>query len=312
MTSSTSNPHKKKRIRVWTAEDRAAHRLFEKSRREAFNDGLIDLARQIPSLASMKRLNKHLIVEHSIKRHKEQRQLRCDASQELRRILAERDDLLTEVNHWRSLSRPSIMPRKATPMGTSLKRLLNSKKEQYGSFPNGFGENPTEGVSSDDREEINRRDNMPNTSHTGTIASQTQQSQDVPNDNIAISHQQGDTAIGVSADTYPPDLLIPELGPMLDFNGGHLNHSASMESKIDINIPCFHQLDMQISQFPSLGANETNRNLPQQTALGFAIEDSTDTNATLPGQPYGLCLLPNVIYTHETMIPTSKYSRHEN
>jgi hypothetical protein len=35
-------PHtKKKRIRNWTAEDRALHREFEKSRREAFSESLV-------------------------------------------------------------------------------------------------------------------------------------------------------------------------------------------------------------------------------------------------------------------------------
>ncbi|KAF2651599.1 hypothetical protein K491DRAFT_606604, partial [Lophiostoma macrostomum CBS 122681] len=97
-----STTNKKKRIRVWTPEDRAAHRVFEKSRREAFNDSMIDLARQIPSLARTRRLNKHMIVDHSIVRHQVQRQLCVDAAQEIRSLLAERDELLMEVNQWRS------------------------------------------------------------------------------------------------------------------------------------------------------------------------------------------------------------------
>jgi len=31
----------RKRIRIWTPDDRAAHRVFEKGRREAFNDNVI-------------------------------------------------------------------------------------------------------------------------------------------------------------------------------------------------------------------------------------------------------------------------------
>lgn len=31
---------RKKRVRNWTAEDRARHRIFERSRREAFNERL--------------------------------------------------------------------------------------------------------------------------------------------------------------------------------------------------------------------------------------------------------------------------------
>ncbi|KAF2465799.1 uncharacterized protein BDR25DRAFT_239013, partial [Lindgomyces ingoldianus] len=93
---------KKKRVRVWTPEDRAAHRVFEKSRREAFNDRLIDLAKQMPSLARTRRLNKHMIVEQSIARHITQRKMCLSVAQEVRQILTERDELLAEVNRWRS------------------------------------------------------------------------------------------------------------------------------------------------------------------------------------------------------------------
>ena len=40
-TQGTQEQRKKKRVRTWTAHDRAAHRVFEKSRREAFNNELI-------------------------------------------------------------------------------------------------------------------------------------------------------------------------------------------------------------------------------------------------------------------------------
>lgn len=35
-----SQRKRKKRVRNWTAEDRARHRVFERSRREAFNERL--------------------------------------------------------------------------------------------------------------------------------------------------------------------------------------------------------------------------------------------------------------------------------
>lgn len=43
MASPSPGPHKtkKKRVRNWTAEDRAVHREFEKSRREAFTERLM-------------------------------------------------------------------------------------------------------------------------------------------------------------------------------------------------------------------------------------------------------------------------------
>lgn len=39
-TQSPPDRNKKKRIRNWTADDRAAHRVFERSRREAFKERL--------------------------------------------------------------------------------------------------------------------------------------------------------------------------------------------------------------------------------------------------------------------------------
>lgn len=38
---SSPGRNKKKRIRHWTAEERAAHRVFERSRREAFKERLL-------------------------------------------------------------------------------------------------------------------------------------------------------------------------------------------------------------------------------------------------------------------------------
>jgi len=43
-TGSSRDPskgHHKKRVRVWTEDDRAKHRVFEKGRREAFSDSLL-------------------------------------------------------------------------------------------------------------------------------------------------------------------------------------------------------------------------------------------------------------------------------
>lgn len=37
----TSQPQRKKRVRHFTEDDRAAHRAFEKERREAFRDRLL-------------------------------------------------------------------------------------------------------------------------------------------------------------------------------------------------------------------------------------------------------------------------------
>lgn len=88
---------KKKRIRNFTPDDRAAHRVFEKSRREAFREKLIELASFLPTLSEMEphRLSKHIVVHESIERHREQ-------NRHIQELQRERDELLAEVNRWRA------------------------------------------------------------------------------------------------------------------------------------------------------------------------------------------------------------------
>ncbi|KAF2108037.1 hypothetical protein BDV96DRAFT_653243 [Lophiotrema nucula] len=141
---------KKKRVRNWTPEDRAAHRVFEKSRREAFNDSLIDLARQVPSLATARRLNKHMIVDHSIARLQSQRNMCLAAADEARGLIAERDQLLAEVNHWRASSGAPFTAAEASPLGHNLETLMEAETETFGTFPNGFGDNTPDGYVGED------------------------------------------------------------------------------------------------------------------------------------------------------------------
>ncbi|WPB07945.1 uncharacterized protein RHO25_012609 [Cercospora beticola] len=87
-----------KRVRKWTKEDRAKHRIVEKERREAFNESLMKLAALIPALETspQSQLSKHVVVNASIRQH----ELQMEA---LATVIAERDALLAEVNQWRSL-----------------------------------------------------------------------------------------------------------------------------------------------------------------------------------------------------------------
>ena len=95
-----------------------------------------------------------MIVDHSIVRHQEQRQTCEEAAQEIRSLLAERDELLMEVNQWRSAGGPSFTPRQARPVSRRLQQVLDVEQEAFGTFPNGFGENPaTEGSGDQDGEE---------------------------------------------------------------------------------------------------------------------------------------------------------------
>ncbi|KAL6859449.1 hypothetical protein J3F83DRAFT_327998 [Trichoderma novae-zelandiae] len=107
-TNSTATPpspdrNKKKRIRNWTADDRAAHRVFERSRREAFKERLTMLAGLIPSLRSTDpgRLSKHVVIDQSVALHKAEQQQIAESLDKINRLVAERDHLLSELNTWR-------------------------------------------------------------------------------------------------------------------------------------------------------------------------------------------------------------------
>ena len=62
---------------------------------------------------------------------------------ELRALLAERDELLREVNHWRAASGAAMPPQQARSLGQSVEDLLRVQNENFGTFPNGFGDNGT-------------------------------------------------------------------------------------------------------------------------------------------------------------------------
>ncbi|KAI1336480.1 hypothetical protein F5Y15DRAFT_200359 [Xylariaceae sp. FL0016] len=102
----TSQRVKKKRVRNFTENDRAAHRVFEKSRREAFKEALTNLASLLPSLAETEpqRLSKHVVVDESIAFIRSQQSRIDAAAEQLQATERERDELLAEVNQWRTQS----------------------------------------------------------------------------------------------------------------------------------------------------------------------------------------------------------------
>ncbi|KAJ5990422.1 hypothetical protein N7499_010936 [Penicillium canescens] len=96
-----SQKTKKKRIRNWTAEDRAVHRDFEKSRREAFSESLTELTELLPTLKPEPRPSKHAIVDASIAYHRAQHARYLQATQAVQSLMTERDDLLREAGRSR-------------------------------------------------------------------------------------------------------------------------------------------------------------------------------------------------------------------
>ncbi|KAI1283891.1 hypothetical protein F5Y07DRAFT_92313 [Xylaria sp. FL0933] len=94
---------KKKRVRNFTEDDRAAHRIFEKSRREAFKEALTNLASLLPALADTEpqRLSKHVVVDESITFIRAQHDQIRTITEHLETVQTERDELLAELHRWR-------------------------------------------------------------------------------------------------------------------------------------------------------------------------------------------------------------------
>ncbi|KIH87039.1 hypothetical protein SPBR_05187 [Sporothrix brasiliensis 5110] len=94
-TGTATQKKTRKRVRQFTSDDRAAHRIFERWRREAFREKLIELAEMLPSLAGadINRLSKHTVVHESISRHHEQ-------TRQIDTLTRERDELRDEVTRW--------------------------------------------------------------------------------------------------------------------------------------------------------------------------------------------------------------------
>ncbi|KAI0554608.1 hypothetical protein F4679DRAFT_304061 [Xylaria curta] len=122
-TTANTRRVKKKRVRNFTDDDRAAHRIFEKSRREAFKEALIvripllrprvlvvdervqkNLASLLPALADTEpqRLSKHVVVDESITFIRSQHEQIKTMTECLKAVETERDGLLAELGHWRS------------------------------------------------------------------------------------------------------------------------------------------------------------------------------------------------------------------
>ncbi|TRX97078.1 hypothetical protein FHL15_001872 [Xylaria flabelliformis] len=122
-TTANTRRVKKKRVRNFTDDDRAAHRIFEKSRREAFKEALIvrfpllhlrllsidervrkNLASLLPALADTEpqRLSKHVVVDESITVIRSQHEQIKTMTECLKAVETERDELLAELGHWRN------------------------------------------------------------------------------------------------------------------------------------------------------------------------------------------------------------------
>ncbi|WVN87149.1 uncharacterized protein L203_102325 [Cryptococcus depauperatus CBS 7841] len=122
----------KPRKRVNTAEKRSQHNAIERARRETLNGKFIVLARLLPSLAVTRRPSKSAIVNESISHLTFQRNQRLLASKLLREIARERDELLREVNEWRSINGYAM--KEGQGWSEDMEEVLGVEKEIFGTF----------------------------------------------------------------------------------------------------------------------------------------------------------------------------------
>lgn len=100
----------------------------------------------LPSLAKIRRPSKSAIVNGSIDHLSLQRTHRLSAARELRRMFAEKQDLLAEVNEWRG--RNGMSPRETSGWTRDLEELLSVEAEVFGEFTgmgNGDGDGEGDG-----------------------------------------------------------------------------------------------------------------------------------------------------------------------
>ncbi|KAJ7761250.1 hypothetical protein DFH07DRAFT_815826 [Mycena maculata] len=147
--SSQSQTGRRKRMRVFTPDDRASHRVVEKQRREALNTQFIELARLLPGLATTRRLSKSIIVSESIVHQKKQREQRLACAHQVRTILAEQESLLVEVNSLRH-QLGIAERREGGKLSGEVMEVLKVEEEVFGTFPAGFGDNGEEANDGDE------------------------------------------------------------------------------------------------------------------------------------------------------------------
>lgn len=156
----TSAASGKVKRRKWTREERAEHSTIEKRRREDFNTSLLvrvgssrkaimqaedshtqqDLARKLPSISHIKRVNKRVIVKAALDHVDSERRLVLEVLPDVRALVQERDDVLKELNEYRrasgKLERPTAIDPKA-----SIDNLSRVEEYAFNAFAGGFGGN---------------------------------------------------------------------------------------------------------------------------------------------------------------------------
>ena len=202
-----------------------------------------------------------MIVDHSIARHESQRRLCVSAAQSAQALIAERDELLAEVNQWRSANAVPLPPREAMPVGQQLHELMTVESETFGRFPNGFGDNAPENESGEDQCQDDT-DGFYTEELSANAPAVVEEALPVPDEALR------------SMD-YLPSSIIDDVSAVFDLSlpdGCFLgsNENSELNDLLEQN----HVMNEQLALFPqssiydAYGNTTTTSSVPPQSSLG--------------------------------------------
>lgn len=172
-----------------------------------------------------------MIVQESVSRHTRQHQTCLAAWHQIQALIAERDELLNEVNVWRSNNTQPLLPRQPLPVDTTLIRELSeADREIFGTFPNGFNVNP----ASEDQEgpTATCASNSDNKVQTGLLVNPQSQVQQVDLEDFE-THNEASELVNWDVPSGFPDTVPPSLGTEI----GHVPNGTREDIAEDIARP---------------------------------------------------------------------------
>lgn len=231
-----------------------------------------------------------MIVEHSIARHQSQRQLCLSTAQQLQALLAEREELLAEVNQWRSASGAPLPPKEARPVGQKLKELFQIEREAFGAFPNGFGENVPEEGSGDDHSREEPSLNVAEGSHTLSGI-------ELPPQDALLRTDSHPNAVQSSDDV---DRILEHPATSLD---PQTSHPFAMEGIFDASGPVDYSSFLADELVPNIITNPTNvleaaQQIPVHGDPSLEITFPHEVQDDMQFQMSNEAGIPNAPFTH--------------
>jgi hypothetical protein len=254
------------RKRVNTAEKRASHNAVERQRRETLNSKFLDLARLLPTLASLRRPSKSSIVNASIAHLNLQREQRLLASRELRALFSTNEELLAEINEWRG--RDGIPAKTVAGWTETCEEIVSVENEVFGTFNEVGGQGDDEDEDGD-----------------GEMDGEASVSQDYQQQFSGMTNEVDDAAIMAAARSSFGSFSQPT-----PISAGSRQSAVDMQSAANAafrSLPISSQSRISFASqasYPSQGYSDTSLNA--QRAMNAFLADSYDQGSmhSVPSQ----------------------------